>query len=58
MEDQTDLAITAIIVLAILEAICITTGNDGQFLLPIAGAIAGLGGFAGGVHYERQKATS
>ena len=55
MEDKTALAIVAILVLGMLEAVCILTGNDGQYLLPIAAAIAGLGGFVGGQQYEKTK---
>lgn len=55
MEDKTLLALVAIVCLAALEAVCIFTGTDGQFFLPIVAAIAGLGGFAGGQFYERQK---
>lgn len=49
------LAAIAIAMLGLLEATCILTGNDGQYLLPIAASIAGLAGFVGGQQYEKAK---
>ena len=48
MENETNktfLAATAIIALTVLESVALATGTDGALFLPVAGAIAGLGGY-------------
>lgn len=45
MEKKVDIKIVAIVALCVLEGIALIMEVDGAYLLPVAAAIAGLGGY-------------
>lgn len=55
VKDATLLGCTAILGLTILETVAMLTGHDGALFLPVAAAIAGIGGFTIGDMRAKEK---
>ena len=47
MDDHTVIALVAMVCLTALECIAMLTNADGQYLMPVAVLLAGLGGLTG-----------
>ena len=47
MDDKCVITVTALVCLTALEAVALATGQDGNYLLYVAGLLAGLGGLSG-----------
>jgi hypothetical protein len=49
MDDKCIITVTALVCLTALEVVALVTGQDGNYLIYVAGLLAGLGGLTGGL---------